>query len=234
MHAKTWYPRKSDNPPPEDTPAQSPDRPQCNKGGRKKGGCSDSRAGAGAVPTVNLEPQPEKVASAIMATKGRLQELVREFLAEVPSIKQPRYHEFNIREIYPAHDTDDWRIKPGVYYFSSGVEVQYVGSGVSRYGMGYRIYERLKKIGLDVPARATRDDRWSAVLDRPDSIVGIFEFDPDEVHETPQGLVCNRVDWYGPLVLEALLIASLKPQLNDKGKDWGDPIRLIGPGKSPG
>jgi len=38
-----------------------------------------------------------------VATKSDLQEKVQEFLSRVHTIREPRYHEFDVREVSPAH-----------------------------------------------------------------------------------------------------------------------------------
>ena len=139
-----------------------------------------------------------------MASKSDLQEKVREFLSRVPSIREPRYHEFDVREVSPAHTHDEWRIRPGIYYFSLRDTVQYVGVGSSAWGAGYRVYEGLSKIGI-IKFRTPADPKWNVMLSDPSSRVGIFEFDPS--------------DWYWTISLEAFLISSLRPPLNREGVD---------------
>jgi len=136
-----------------------------------------------------------------MGTKDHLKKLVDEFLSEVPSIKQVKPHEYDINEVYPAHDGDEWRVAPGVYYFSLGDEVNYVGSGVSRWGVGYRVYKGLNRIGLRNGYPAAPMQGWSELLNNPESKVGIFQFE--------------QSDWYWPLSLEALLVWGLQPALNN-------------------
>jgi hypothetical protein len=136
--------------------------------------------------------------------KNRLHELVREFLSKVPSIKEPQFHEFDIKQVYPDHNGDPWRGKPGIYYFSLGNEIKYVGKGTARWGVGYRVYKGLNKIGLTNFNRADPKPSWSDMLNDPRSKVGIFEFDLS--------------DFYWPVSLEAFLIPSLSPELNKRGK----------------
>lgn len=135
-----------------------------------------------------------------MGTKSRLKQLVEEFLSEVPSIRPVKFYEFDIHEVYPAHHIDEWRVAPGVYYFSRGEEIKYVGVGASRWGLGYRVYKGLNKIGLSNGYLAAPEHRWSELLNGPESSVGIVEF--------------QQADWYWPLSLEGFLVWSLQPPLN--------------------
>ncbi|MGB9484486.1 MAG: hypothetical protein WCD04_00020 [Terriglobia bacterium] len=136
--------------------------------------------------------------------RKRLHELVKEFLSKVPSITQPQFHEFDIKQVYPDHNDDPWRIKPGVYYFSLDDDIKYVGKGSSEWGLGYRVYRGLNKVGLKTFNPPDPKPKWSDMLNDPGSRVGIFEFDPS--------------DFYWPVSLEALLIRRLNPVLNKIGK----------------
>jgi hypothetical protein len=136
-----------------------------------------------------------------------LHALVKEFLSKVPSIKQPEFHEFDIREVYPKHDGDPWRVKPGIYYFSVGDDVKYVGKGTSESGVGYRIYKGLSRIGLVSGFGANPKTAWKDTLSDPSSKVGIYVFEDSDFH------------W--PSSLEEFLIRSLNPILNRIGRKSG-------------
>src|ERR1017187_8621449 len=69
------------------------------------------------------------------------------------------------------------------------------GSGASKWGVGYRVYQGLNKIGLRNGYPAAPMQGWSELLNKPESKVGIFQFE--------------QSDWYWPLSLEALLVGRL-------------------------
>jgi hypothetical protein len=72
-----------------------------------------------------------------MGAKDNLHKLVAEFLLKVPSIKKPQFRgEFAAREVYPSHDEENWRGKPGVYYFRVGDEIRYVGQSTGEHPGG--------------------------------------------------------------------------------------------------
>ena len=100
--------------------------------------------------------------------KKRVHELVKEFLSKVPSIKQPQFHEFDIKQVHPGHKDDPWRVKPGVYYFSLGDDIKYVGKGISKWGMGYRVYRGLNKIALETFDPPDPKPKWSDMLNDPE------------------------------------------------------------------
>jgi hypothetical protein len=145
--------------------------------------------------------QPKRQAGrTAVGTKSELKKLVEKFLSEVPSIQPVNFFEFDIRQVYPAHDSDKWRGAPGVYYFSCGEEIKYVGVGASRWGLGYRVYKGLNKIGLSNGYPAAPELGWSELLNAAESTVGMVEFE--------------ECDWFWPLSLEAFLVWSLRPPLN--------------------
>ena len=124
-----------------------------------------------------------------MPSTDQLHELVKEFVGKVPSLKTPKFSEYHANRIVTERPlSSDWLT--GVYYFSVGNEIKYVGQGTSRWGVGYRVREGL--------GRANKPE-WDKMLTDPECKVGIYEFDPS--------------DWYWPCALEQFLIWALRRNL---------------------